>query len=136
MKKKIPVLGKHSKEITCGAWSEDNRLALGSKDKNLTISTADGDELERTVLKKEPVEIQFMTKAFNAKQNNNNEQKNGGGGKVSINMDGQRILLYDLDDPDNPVELEFQKKYGDIVSYKWFGEGCVAYNSSNQFIHN
>ena len=70
------MLGKHSKEITCGAWSEDNRLALGSKDKNLTISTADGDELERTVLKKEPVEIQFMTKAFNAKQNNNNEQKN------------------------------------------------------------
>ena len=57
LKKKIPVLGKHSKEITCGAWSEDNRLALGSKDKNLTISTADGDELERTVLKKEPVEI-------------------------------------------------------------------------------
>ena len=58
------MLGKHSKEITCGAWSQDNRLALGSKDKNLTISTADGDELERTVLKKEPVEIQFMTKSF------------------------------------------------------------------------
>ena len=34
---KIPVLGKHSKEITCGACSQDNRLALGSKDKNLTI---------------------------------------------------------------------------------------------------
>ena len=133
MKKKIPVLGKHSKEITCGAWSQDNRLALGSKDKNLTISTADGDELERTVLKKEPVEIQFMTKSFQKQQ----EQKNAvGSGKVSINMDGQRILLYDLEDPDNPVELEFQKKYGDIVAYKWFGEGCVACTSSNQPIYN
>ena len=94
------MLGKHSKEITCGAWSQDNRLALGSKDK-VTISTADGDELERTrFLKKEPVEIQFMTKSFQKQQ----EQKNAvGSGKVSINMDGQRILLYDLEDPDNQL---------------------------------
>ena len=46
-RKKIPVLGKHSKKITCGAWSLDNRLALGSEDKNMTLSSSKGDTLEQ-----------------------------------------------------------------------------------------
>ena len=27
--RKVPVVGKHNKAITCGAWSEANLLALG-----------------------------------------------------------------------------------------------------------
>lgn len=36
-RKKMPVLGKHSRKITCGAWSADNRLALGGADNMLTL---------------------------------------------------------------------------------------------------
>ena len=43
--RRIPVIGKHSKAITCGAWSEANLLALGSEDRTLSISNSDGDTI-------------------------------------------------------------------------------------------
>ena len=30
-----------------------------------------------------------------------------------------------LYDPDNPIELAFQSRYGNIVAYKWFGDGYI-----------
>jgi WD repeat-containing protein 19 len=33
--------------------------------------------------------------------------------------------LYNLLDPDNPIELAFQTHYGSIVTYKWFGDGYI-----------
>ena len=41
--KMTSVLGKHTKQITCGAWSVDNRLVLGSTDRSVTVSAAAGD---------------------------------------------------------------------------------------------
>lgn len=57
--RRTPVIGKHSKKITCGAWNEDNLLALGSEDKTLSISNLEGDTLRIVSLRAEPSEIQF-----------------------------------------------------------------------------
>lgn len=39
---------------------------------------------------------------------------------------GKRTLyLYNLLDPENPIELAFQQHYGSIVTYKWFGDGYI-----------
>ena len=57
--RKIPILGKHTKRITCGAWSKQNLLALGGEDKVLTINNADGDTLRQTSLRADPAEIHF-----------------------------------------------------------------------------
>jgi WD repeat-containing protein 19 len=38
--------GKHTKKITCGAWNRQNKLALASADKQITISNNEGDNLE------------------------------------------------------------------------------------------
>ncbi len=35
--KKIPILGKHSRDIICGAWNADNKLALASLDRTVNI---------------------------------------------------------------------------------------------------
>ena len=57
--RKIPIIGKHSRKITCGAWSNQNLLALGSDDKSITISNAEGDTLRQTSTRAEPSDVQF-----------------------------------------------------------------------------
>jgi WD repeat-containing protein 19 len=57
--RKIPILGKHTKKITCGAWSKQNLLALGSLDDHITVSTPDGDTIRQAHVRGEPTEIAF-----------------------------------------------------------------------------
>lgn len=57
--KRTPIIGKHAKKIICGAWNNENLLALGSEDKTISISNIDGDTLRVIVLRAEPAEIQF-----------------------------------------------------------------------------
>ena len=46
-KKKIPVLAKHPRAITCGDWSQNNKLCLGSDDCTMTLSNDSGDTIEQ-----------------------------------------------------------------------------------------
>ena len=55
----MPILGKHTKKITCGAWSQQNLLALGSEDRTVSISNAEGDTVRQTSVRAEPSEVQF-----------------------------------------------------------------------------
>lgn len=41
------MLGKHTKKITCGCWSAQNLLALGSDDNTLSISNHEGDTIRQ-----------------------------------------------------------------------------------------
>ena len=48
---------------------------------------------------------------------------------MSVNVGRQTLFLFNIDDPDNPVELAFQQRYGMIVSYKWlarFKRICIS----------
>lgn len=42
-----------------GAWSQQNLLALGSEDKSITISNAEGDTVRQTSVRNDPVDMQF-----------------------------------------------------------------------------
>lgn len=53
---------------------------------------------------------------------------------VSVSMDRKTILLYNLDDPENALELAFQQRYGHIVSFKWFRDGYVMVGFSLGFL--
>ena len=57
--RKVPILGKHTKKISCGEWSSQNLLALGSEDKTISVSNAEGDTIRQTNVRSEPNDIQF-----------------------------------------------------------------------------
>jgi len=57
--RKIPILGKHTKRITCGSWSKGGLLALGSDDKTFSITNADGDTVKQETVREIPSDIQF-----------------------------------------------------------------------------
>ena len=57
--RKIPILGKHTRRITCGAWSNENLLALGSEDKTVTVSNSEGDTVRQTSVRADPCDVQF-----------------------------------------------------------------------------
>ncbi|XP_046667542.1 WD repeat-containing protein 19 [Homalodisca vitripennis] len=123
--KRIPVLGKHSKRITGGAWSSSDLLALGSEDKTLSINNADGDTLRVIQLRSEPAHLQFSEMKT--------DERLCGDNTVSVVVGKKTLFLYNLQDPDNPVELAFQSKYGTIVTYKWFGDGYVLLGFSGGY---
>ena len=131
-RKKIPVLGKHPKRITCGAWGDTNQLVLGSTDSTLTVSNDTGDTLEQTQLKRTPTSMCFVgSKRARAGGGGGSaaspldsraEEKSSQESVVAVNLSGKSMLLYSLGDPDRPVELAFQAKYGKIVVHRPFGD--------------
>lgn len=59
--RRTPILGKHSRRITCAAWSSGAHqvLALAGDDKTLSLSTADGDTLRVVALRDTPADMHF-----------------------------------------------------------------------------
>ncbi len=128
--RKVPVLGKHSKAITCGAWSESSLLALGSEDRTLSISNNEGDTIRVATLRAEPSDLQF------SEMKQDEKTTFPGGGKentVSAIVGGKTLYLFNLYDPDNPIELAFQSRYGTIMAYHWFGDGYILLGFSAGF---
>lgn len=124
--RKVPILGKHTKKIVCGAWNSENLLALGGEDKCITVSNVDGDTIRQATIRADPTEIQFS-------EMKTDERSSIGETTVSIIVGRKTLYLYNLNDPDNPIELAFQQRYGNIVAYKWFGDGYIMLGFSNGY---
>ncbi|XP_052278623.1 WD repeat-containing protein 19-like isoform X1 [Dreissena polymorpha] len=124
--RKIPIIGKHSRKITCGAWSNENLLALGSEDKTITISNAEGDTLRQTSTRDLPSDVQFS-------EMKGDERSAMGENTVSVVIGKKTLFLYNMHDAENPIELAFQQKYGNIMSYRWYGDGYIMIGFSQGF---
>lgn len=131
-KQKIPIVGKHSKRITCGAWSAGNKLVLGGEDRTLTISNAEGDTLLHTDLKYTPLQTWFTRSSDAAIEEN----------IVSANLNGKSLLLYNImDDKDDPMELTFAPRdngggcrYGELVHHHWYQDNLVIIGFSGGYL--
>ncbi|XP_031560697.1 WD repeat-containing protein 19-like [Actinia tenebrosa] len=124
--RKIPILGKHTRKIICGCWNQENLLALGAEDKSITVSSADGDTIRQATLRSEPAEIQFS-------EMKTDERSSVAEATVSMIVGKKTLYLYNLNDPENPIELAFQQRYGNIIAYRWFGDGYIMIGFSNGF---
>ncbi|CAG0921516.1 unnamed protein product [Notodromas monacha] len=123
--RKIPVIGKHAKRIMCGAWSKQSLLALGSEDRTLTVSNAEGDTIKHAQLRGDPSDIQFSTMKA--------DERKSGENTISLIISRKTLFLFNLDDPENPIELAFQSRYGNVVAYEWFGDGYVLLGFSQGY---
>ncbi|XP_053433508.1 WD repeat-containing protein 19 isoform X3 [Nycticebus coucang] len=116
--RKIPILGKHTKRITCGCWNTENLLALGGEDKMITVSNQEGDTIRQIPVKLEPSNLQFSMMRPDDRGSAENT--------ISVVLGKKNLYLFNLNEPDNPVDLEFQPRYGNIVCYNWYGDGYIA----------
>ncbi|CAM9486784.1 unnamed protein product, partial [Phaeothamnion confervicola] len=132
-RKKIPVIGKHPRRITCGAWSRANLLALGSEDRTLTVSREDGATIEQVEIKHAPSDMCFAAQKQSGVRAKADDAANAET-TVSVNMSGKSLLLYSTEDPDNPIELAFQQKYGTIICHRWFGDGFMLVGFSEGYV--
>ena len=78
----------------------------------LTINNDTGDTLRQAQLREIPHQIKFSER----KQDSRSKLIEG---TVSLLLSKRTLFLYSIEDPDNPIELAFQPKYGDVVSYDW-----------------
>jgi WD repeat-containing protein 19 len=88
-------------------------LALGGEDKLLTISNEFGDTVRQASLRDAPATITFSDRKQDVKSQLSE-------GTISMVINRKTLVLFSIDDPDNPIELAFQSKYGEIINYQWF----------------
>ena len=119
--RKVPILGKHTKKIISGAWSDTNLLALIGEDKVLTISNEEGDNVAISTLKGEGIAVQFAFMKLDDKP----QGLTGAQNCVSLVINKKQLFLLNLTDSENPIQLTFQERYGLIVDYQWFGDGLI-----------
>jgi WD repeat-containing protein 19 len=138
--RKIPILGKHSKRVVSGAWSDHRLLALIGEDRVLSISNEEGDTLTTTLLKGEPSQIQFgrlIGGGFGSIQSDlemdlirhnlldseTNKVHSEADNCISIVLNRRQLLLLSVQSPsDQPTILAFADKYGDLLQYEWLTE--------------
>ena len=132
--KKVPVIGKHAKRISCGAWNSQNQIVLGSEDKSISLNSADGDELKKISVRVEPSNIRLS----NMKRDSSKASFET---SVSAVLGRRTLFLWDTEETGAAeasagqvqVELAFQNSYGDIVDYTWYGDGYLCLAFSNGF---
>ncbi|XP_065930444.1 WD repeat-containing protein 19-like isoform X2 [Magallana gigas] len=124
--RKVPILGKHTRRITSGSWSNENLLALASDDNTISISNVEGDTIRQISVRANPQNVQFS-------EMKGDERSQMGENTVSVVIGKKTLFLYNLNDPENPIELAFQQRYGNIISYKWYGDGYIMIGFSHGY---
>ncbi|CAJ0941690.1 unnamed protein product, partial [Mesorhabditis belari] len=127
--RKIPILGKHQRRVTCGAFSSTDLFACGSDDSTISISNIDGDTLNTLACSSEPAAIQFTEmKRTTPERGTQNDIL------VSAVLGKRILMLVNLSDTENPINLQFQQKYGDIISYSWYHGAYMVLGFEKGFI--
>ncbi|CAJ0580846.1 unnamed protein product, partial [Mesorhabditis spiculigera] len=126
--RKTPILGKHQRKVTCGAFSNNGSFACGSEDSTITISNLEGDTLNTLACSSEPAAIKFTEIKRQSEKGMQTDQM------ISAVLGKRILMLVNLSDTDNPINLQFQQKYGDIVSYSWYKLAYMVLGFEKGFI--
>lgn len=87
------------------------------------MSNDQGDTVFQMTLKGEPSQIKWNT------NNSTNESI------LSLVLNSKSLFFYNKSQPDEPIELAFQSKYGTVMQYHWFNQDQIMIGfSSGYFI--
>eukprot|EP00771_Trimastix_marina_P001515 gnl/Trimastix_PCT/2596.p1 GENE.gnl/Trimastix_PCT/2596~~gnl/Trimastix_PCT/2596.p1 ORF type:complete len:1355 (+),score=466.46 gnl/Trimastix_PCT/2596:60-4124(+) len=129
LRKQATLLGKHTKRITCGAWNAENRLALGSEEKKISINSEDGTMIDFLEVQHMPHNIHFSALKLDNRPSAYAEREPA----LSCDLGHKVIVLYEHDV--TLTECSFLEHYGSIVDYRWFGDGYIMVGfSSGRFV--
>ncbi|RWS02784.1 WD-repeat protein-like protein, partial [Dinothrombium tinctorium] len=133
--RKIPILGKHSKRICSGVWSEQNLLALCGEERVLSINNAEGDTVCEVGVKGEPSMMKFGV--LRNEDNKHQAEENC----VSLVLNKRSLMLVNVGNCTTPHVLNFKDRSGFIIDYFWhnnnsqivigFSMGTFAFISTN-----
>lgn len=93
----------------------------------MSISNEDGDSLRIVQLSDTPSDLCYSKLG-------KDERRTGEENLISLILGKKILFLYNLTEPDAPIELGFQQHYGDIERHIWFGEGRIAIAFSRGYI--
>jgi WD repeat-containing protein 19 len=78
----------------------------------LTISNESGETIRSFSLRETPSWVTFSER----KQDVRSTLQEG---TVSFILSKKTLCLYSIDEPESPIELAFQEKYGQVINYQW-----------------
>ena len=120
-----PLLGKHSKKISCGAWNEANQLALASDDKTVSLNTDKGDLVFQDSMKGEPTELQFSEPDGSRNQSV----------RMSVCLNRKSLYVKTVSgEVIAPLDLNFNAKRGDIGMHRWVDCDSFLVGFSSGFV--
>lgn len=142
--KKVSILGKHSKKIISGAWSNHGLFALISEDRTLTLNNMSGETLIQTGFKGDPSLMQLnhlkssdaiyevstektprrsgSSHVSTAGGVNSSSSSNAIDNCISIVLNRKVLYFINIHDSEKPISINFKDRYGIIIDYIWLPE--------------
>ncbi|EFO86600.1 CRE-DYF-2 protein [Caenorhabditis remanei] len=114
--RRIAVMGKHQRSVTQITVTPEDLIITCSDDNTISVTNLEGTTVSTTTTNGEPTKMDYGS-----------VNRKGGNGLTMVSaVLGKKILmLAPLNALDDPVNLQFQEKYGIIHSYKWFNDGYI-----------
>nr|CAD2134651.1 unnamed protein product [Meloidogyne enterolobii] len=120
-------MGKHQRSIRTCAWNKQGTLfALGSDDTQITINNAEGETTSTFSCNGEIIEIKFAH--FRNIGSERSEDY------ISAIIAHKNLMIVRLSEPEHPTNLQFQERYGNLISTVWFGNGNLLVGFDAGFI--
>lgn len=115
--------------IVVGCWSDQNFIALAGDDRLLTISNEEGESIFQCSIKGEASLVQF------SKLQLPDFKPITGDNCISLLINRKSLFLLSLANPDSPIVLSFQEKYGKIIDYTWLADGLILVGFANGYLN-
>ncbi|CAI4229712.1 unnamed protein product [Auanema sp. JU1783] len=123
--RKIPSIGKHQRKVTGIVITRQDQIVSCAEDNTVIVSSCDGETVNTYPVSGSPSQLAV------------GEIKKGNGSTeiiISSVLNNKILFFMPIDNAEAQTNLQFQEKYGNIVSYKWFNEGLMILGFDKGFM--